>query len=203
MIFSLIVSYNVLFFTENNLIKTRLVPTMDFFYQYEKRATDWMINIIPQWRRAYIFVWFRIERLIRDYAKEVNVTVEVYSGVYDIMEVVNVVNDTKQLFYLDHVDKRFPVPNIIWKAIYDSKNKAALAFLVLNDPFSPLAPEYSHICPDVFYELAVALPRTKHGYVFACDIEDLRKHLPFLPKWNIERILRISNNKQNKIRRWN
>lgn len=145
-----------------------LVPAADYFFEFEKRATDYFINIVPQWMHFNSIAWNSIEKVMRKYSVEKNVHLQIYTGTLYQMRLKHL-NGSYVRIYLTGNIKKVPVPGYIWKIIYDEQNLAGVAIIGINNFF--LRDRYRTQCNDISPLLPWIDERTRK-YVYACTIDD-------------------------------
>lgn len=170
-----------------------LVPEEDFFYIHEKRAVYYYINTLPRWKSFYEYNWKYVECLIRNYAMKNKVELLVYSGMFGKTKFYNRIKGEYVDISLYNVNKTraFPIPIILWKAVYDRKGGAGIALIGVNTAFR--SKRRYDVCPDITDQLPwfIYQDRRSPEYIYACTIEDLRINVPHIPTLNSSKILNL------------
>lgn len=132
--------------------------------------------------------WKSVELLVRRTAEAYNKTFQIITGTYDILELPNAEN---KLVEITLQRRKLPVPKYIWKIMYDTEDKKAIAFIVLNNPFADVYdnPEFcKNICNIYDWGKSQWQNFTK-GYVFCCEVKDLRKVIRTVPNIHVNEVL--------------
>lgn len=175
------------------LSKGHLSPPVDFLYTVEKNTTFQYINAVPQWQTFNAFNWKAIEESITNYTYENNLTLQIWTGTYRIMNLKN--NTTKEsvdlYLFKNNTAALIPVPALLWKLVYHEKSKKGIVLLGINNPYQKNVTQYI-ICPDISNKIKWLRWNPKNiteGYSYCCTIQDFQKVYDKLPKFNVSDLL--------------
>nr|KAF7435400.1 hypothetical protein H0235_003591 [Vespula pensylvanica] len=175
------------------LSRGHLTAMVDFVYGALQSLTFWYINAAPQWMSFNAGNWERLENSIRNFSTYRSLDLDVYTGVHGQMTLPNARGKQQDIYlYVNGTNKAVPVPKFYWKIIYDPRSKKGTAFVGLNDPFIKSITEDIYICSDISSEIKWLLWRPndiKAGISYACTVDDLRKAVPTIPKFQTVGIL--------------
>ncbi|XP_018561279.1 uncharacterized protein LOC108903541 [Anoplophora glabripennis] len=176
------------------IARGHLIARTDYMYNAQQMQTYHYINSAPQWQTFNGYNWFYFERNLRNYAANNFVDLEVYTGTYGISTLPHEVTgeDVELYFFVDDNGNRaMPIPELFWKVAYDPINKAGVAVLGINNPYQTDI-ERSIICDDIADKLTwLTFDRfwVQRGYMYACTIDDLRRFVPNIPRFDVRSIL--------------
>uniref|UniRef100_A0A182P7R1 DNA/RNA non-specific endonuclease/pyrophosphatase/phosphodiesterase domain-containing protein n=1 Tax=Anopheles epiroticus TaxID=199890 RepID=A0A182P7R1_9DIPT len=97
------------------LAKGHLTPDGDAVLDSWAGATYFYINAAPEWQIVNAGNWLRVENAARKVAAQLNDTVHVYSGVYDVLQLPDQKGNPISLS-LDE-DGAVQVPKWLWKVV--------------------------------------------------------------------------------------
>jgi hypothetical protein len=108
----------------------------------------------------------------------------------------------KKTIFLYTTDEKewIPAPEYYWKVIHNVDTDEAIAVIGVNDPHTEAAPE--RLCEDVCAGVSWIdwnLDSQSSGYMYCCDVQEMRKKISFLPgmraitKWHIQLKVRLFN----------
>lgn len=132
--------------------------------------------------------------MIIDSKIKIKLYVQLIIGTYGISTLPHEVTgkDVELFFFVDDNGNRaMPIPELFWKVAYDPLNKAGIAVLGINNPYQTDI-EKSIICNDIADELTwLTFDRFKleSGYIYACTIDDLRRSIRNIPRFDVRSIL--------------
>nr|XP_022913471.1 uncharacterized protein LOC111424224 [Onthophagus taurus] len=164
------------------LAKGHLTPNVDYDFLYQRKATFFYINAVPQWQQINNGNWKALEGDVRDMAAQSSNFLNIYTGAVGISEFFQ-----KQLFLCN---KQLPVPKFVYKVVVLPGNAPkAVAFVMSNNPYDKTESS-SFKCTDVCNSVGHFI-NTEHtkcnksyekGCLYCCQVDDvLRKSIPFLP----------------------
>lgn len=158
-------NFSYLFPDPVNIRKFHLLSPVDGFYEYEQRSTQYFINVVPYYNAI---PWYIIRMCTKLYSAQNNVKLETYIGTYGIMKLPHS-NGSLVPIYMDYITNKIPVPELLWKVVYDRKNNAGVTFIGINNYL--LTGKYIPLCNDISSQLHWITDFVK-DYVYACTIED-------------------------------
>lgn len=107
------------------------------------------------------------------------------TGTHDILRLQDSRSQYKKI-YLHPEDKRIPVPKYFWKVIADPEKRACVAFVCTNNPHLRRIP--TKLCNDIclrsgwpIFSEADDREELSKGYVYCCEVEDLRRNIRTIP----------------------
>ncbi|XP_043499677.1 uncharacterized protein LOC122522556 [Polistes fuscatus] len=173
--------------TEQFLSRGHLTAKADFVYGAMQSLTFWFLNAAPQWMSFNSGNWEELEWNVKKFASNRSLDLDVYTGVHGQMTMPN--NHGKQqdiYLYVNGTTKAVPVPKFYWKIIHDPQTKKGTAFVGLNHPFIKSITEDIYICKDISSTIKWLTWKPKDikkGISYACTVDDLRKAVPTIPKF--------------------
>ncbi|GJQ81834.1 hypothetical protein Trydic_g373 [Trypoxylus dichotomus] len=171
--------------TNRYLARGHLTPKTDFIYGPQQDATFICINAVPQWQTLNAGNWKRLEADLRDLAAAKGDLI-IATGMSEILSYPHeqTGRQTPLYIYADSRQKAIPVPKYIWKIAYIDQTKEGIAFVGVNDPYFSNA-ESVKICNDVCSQIRYLHLKledyTRHGYVYCCEVDDLRSRVSNVP----------------------
>jgi DNA/RNA endonuclease G (NUC1) len=167
----------------NYLVHGHLVPNADFFYKAWRDATFHMTNVAPQWQAINNRNWKRVEKAVREYAKSKKRDMTIFTGTHGVLKIDghNIILPKAQ---------KPSVPSHFWKILHDPKEKAAVAFVIVNNPYaseepgSPGLPSKADRMCTTQCDLLQSKnhnPTPSGGLLMCCSVGDLRKKITDLP----------------------
>lgn len=185
------------------MARGHLMAKADAILGNHQRATFYYINAAPQWQPFNAGNWATIENRVRQFVDERNLTVEVYTGTFDVLSLPDCNGNLVEL-YLD-IDKsthnnctgigpfprsrgRLPVPKFYYKILLSDDGRGVV-FVGLNNPHATnaeIASRKYDLCPDVSNQITwmeKSWNRTNLflGYSYACDVNSFVKVVNHLP----------------------
>ncbi|XP_069688118.1 uncharacterized protein [Periplaneta americana] len=119
------------------LAKHHLVPASDFLFEYQKKATSYYINTVPQWESISSGNWRILEDRIRVFANKQKSDLTIVSGTLDVTSLPDVKGVERKL-YLNR-DKKgnviVPVPALFWKLVLNHNKNSGIVFIGVNNPY--------------------------------------------------------------------
>ncbi|XP_022903813.1 uncharacterized protein [Onthophagus taurus] len=177
------------------LTRGHLAAKTDFLFGSQHRATFYFINAVPQWQTFNAVNWGRLEANVRDFATNSEKDFVIYTGTYGATTLKHETtgNDVELYLSVKGSDKRIPIPQIIWKIVYEPLNKSAVVMVGVNNPYrtqDDLAKDV--ICEDVSNRIAWVTWNTtnlKNGYGYCCDYHDFKKIVWNIPELEVNQLL--------------
>ncbi|XP_076252963.1 salivary endonuclease-like isoform X1 [Rhynchophorus ferrugineus] len=180
-------------YIQNNnyyLARGHLTARSDTFYPSQQNQTFYLINAAPQWQVINQNNWYRVEVNTRDYAESRKVDLLQWTGVYGVLAPRNQNNQPIKLYLYDiNGQKYLPVPEVFWRVVYDPVSQRGVAIIGLNDPY---ASSYNIFCNDVSSKITWVTAdwtNTARGLTYACEIDDFRRTVTFLPTFTVRGLL--------------
>lgn len=164
----------IIFLDSMTLIRGQLVPSSDYFFDFEKKACHYFFNIVPQWPDMNSQSLHMVRLAMNWYALKYRVTLQVYTGTYRVLKLRHT-NGTLIPIYLVPRLKKVPVPEVVYRAVYDHKRHAGVAFVGVNNVY--LRGNYRRLCEDVSSELPWMTDEIKQ-FVYACSLYNWFRVLP-------------------------
>uniref|UniRef100_A0A1A9W7F9 DNA/RNA non-specific endonuclease/pyrophosphatase/phosphodiesterase domain-containing protein n=1 Tax=Glossina brevipalpis TaxID=37001 RepID=A0A1A9W7F9_9MUSC len=120
----------------NYFVEGRLTPDTEMIAFSERLCTYDYANVIPQFRTVHEGNVLLVEKRLRELAIRQNIKLEVYSGYFNTLK-MNLDGQEKYI-YLDYQaeNPEHPVPQYIYKFVFNKFNNSGLVFVILNDPYS-------------------------------------------------------------------
>ncbi|XP_043289373.1 uncharacterized protein [Venturia canescens] len=181
------------FSTSRYLARGHLTAKADFVYGAAQTSTFWYVNAAPQWQTFNAGNWNTLEMSVRNFVARRKSDVDVYTGTFGHMTLRDVNgNDAPIYLYVNGTRKEFPVPEFYWKVIHDPVSKEATAFVGLNNPWAEKITEKMFICDNIADRIKWVNWSPKNiakGISYVCDVDDLRKSIPYIPRFKVNDIL--------------
>ncbi|CAL4062350.1 unnamed protein product, partial [Meganyctiphanes norvegica] len=119
---------------KNFLYRGHLSPDADFITEAEQDATYYFANAVPQWSGFNGGNWKALELAIRALAISREQTLSIWSGTHGVLHLPDEQGNNVPI-YLGLVEnkKLLPVPELMWKIIYDPSEKQSVVLIGLND----------------------------------------------------------------------
>lgn len=174
------------------LARGHLTANRDFVYDPQQRSTFYYINAAPQWQCFNNGNWKILEENLRDFASKQKLDLIVYTGTYGISTLPHEETGEETELYLYVVNGTgagIAVPKFFWKFVYEPKEKKGAVFVGTNNPYKS---EREEICRDVSDSIKWLSWKKDNqiaGYSYACDVDDFRKVVPYLPEYEINGLL--------------
>ncbi|XP_011497994.1 PREDICTED: uncharacterized protein LOC105362283 [Ceratosolen solmsi marchali] len=164
------------------LAKGHLIANADKMYRSEQESTYFYANAVPMWQQVNADPgnWFFVEKYVRLLAFHKQHELEVWVGGVSTLQLEN-----KEIYlYYEKspgkkvIDRRIPVPKVIFKCAVDKEAKEGLCFLVINNPYLTkteveAAGDKYIICKK--HSLCEKLTNYDNGalgYMYCCSIQD-------------------------------
>jgi len=159
-------------------------PDADFVMDYEQDATYYFLNVAPQYGSFNQKNWLYTESASRDKSHTLAKTTQVISGTWGQLQYPNTAEEPTSLFLDPKGEKApvIPIPAYYWKILYDDQERKAVAFLGMNDIYSPDVTET--LCPSVCDKLDWVdfdVEDESLGHITCCDMESFAKVVSFAP----------------------
>ncbi|XP_055606925.1 uncharacterized protein LOC129754736 [Uranotaenia lowii] len=171
--------------------KGHLTPDGDGVLDNWAAATYFYINAAPEWQVINVGNWIRVENAARKVAANLNDTVSIYTGVYDILTLPDRRGHPVPITLAD--DSQVEAPKWFWKVVHHAASDSAIALVTLNNPF---ASRGEHLCTDVCSRHGWAhkeFQDIRKGYTYCCTVQQLREVIKFIPsKAEAANILRFN-----------
>lgn len=176
------------------LSRGQLAPSTDFLFASQQEATYYLLNAIPQWENINAGNWQILEENLRELADKRRIDLQIYSGVYQVLRLQHEHSGQFIKIYLsiEGTKYRVPIPEYIWKIAYDEKSEAGIAFIGVNSPYIGDEFYWYKICKDICFKLDYVKfhqDYAKKGYVYCCEINDLRRRVRTVPGLFVEKLL--------------
>jgi len=150
-----------------------LAAWADFTYFSQRLATQYYINVVPQWNTFNGGNWRTLEERIRKMAREDNTDLVVYAG---SCSPSNEVNTGKYMYLARSTRNRqvvVPVPEQLFRIVYNQNTKRSLVFLGINRVHSRQHTACKDNCHEIepFFKGFNRKDITK-GYIYCCRLTD-------------------------------
>lgn len=163
------------------LVKGHMTPRCDALFPTWKSATMFYINAVPTWSRVNGANWVRVEAMVRNQAKAMQRTLQVYTGVHQVLAMDGVTN----MHLLSN--GMMEVPKWMWKILRDPQTGYGIALVTLNNMF---ATEHEQICVNIggtshwgdHYSGPDGFSDYSRGYTIVCDVNELMRVVPDIPR---------------------
>jgi DNA/RNA endonuclease G (NUC1) len=159
-----------------------LAAWADFTYYSQRLATQYYINVVPQWNTFNGGNWRTLEERIRKMARENNTDLVVYAGSCSPSNEV----DTDSIYLA--VSKTtggllVPVPEQLFRIVYNQNTKHSVVFLGINSVHTNTSISQHRACEENYQELESFIkgePFFKgfdrkditKGYIYCCRLTD-------------------------------
>lgn len=163
------------------LSRGHLTPDADFIFPSAQFATYFYANVCPQFQDINAGNWVRVEQLARRIAGDRDEKLDVYTGVYDVLQLIDDKGDHQRLYLAD--GDLIEVPKWTWKVLASAKTNSAIVFITSNNPFAERSdvPEFcANVCTQAGYN-DKHFGNLKKGYTFCCSLNDFKKVVKVLP----------------------
>lgn len=169
------------------LSRGHMAARSDFIFLNHQRATFYFVNAAPQWQTFNGGNWAILEDHFKRYVARKNINTEIYTGTHGIVTYKDV-NGVQQKIYLSSTNdsQKVPVPKIYYKLIIDTRNKAGIVFIGVNNPYASeeeIQKDYVY-CRNVMDKVNY-IPWYKNklsmGYLYACSVKEFAKAIGDLP----------------------
>ncbi|XP_023311406.1 uncharacterized protein LOC108905688 [Anoplophora glabripennis] len=169
------------------LARGHLSPNADFLLMNYRRATFYLINATPQWQVINAGNWKAIEGMVKMTAGTYNRNFTIITGTYGVLALRNV-NNTPTPIYLVPGSK-LPVPNVLWKIMYDQRSQEGIAIVVVNNPFAEEMSKKDVLCENVCDKYGWSKPNwddVYRGFIYCCDLGKFLKAVNTAPRLKIK-----------------
>lgn len=164
------------------LARGHLAAMTDFISANEQRATFLFINMAPQWQTFNARNWFEIEIATRRLAADRGLTLDVWTGSYDVINLWNEFDVGRHIF-MGWSSSQIPIPMLFYKIIIDRSSSSGVVSLGVNNvhfSLSDILRDYV-ICSDVSHRINyVNWARTDimRRYPYECEVNDFLRRVP-------------------------
>lgn len=166
-----------------------LNPSGDQLFSSWKKATFFLLNTIPQWKKVNGGNYEKLERHIKKQASRLGRDLKAITGGFDDLKFA------RKTITLNKEGIR--VPKWIWKVLIDESTQDMIAFVTLNDPHLDEPPNSQYLlCPDVCIKHKWYIENRvdqSQGYTFCCTVSELKKAIPYIPVEYSGRDMNYSN----------
>lgn len=176
------------------LARGHLTAKTDFIYGSQQRSTFYYVNVAPQWQTLNAGNWNTMEQNVRDLASNRNLDLIIHTGTYGTSTLPSADGEDEIYIYL-HYNENYegviPVPDLFWKVVYEPISKRGIVLVAINNPYYENLEEYI-ICNDVCEEvdwLTWKRDNLKQGYGYCCDVDEFRKTVSYIPKFQVKGLL--------------
>ncbi|XP_065213214.1 uncharacterized protein LOC135840541 [Planococcus citri] len=181
------------------LAKGHLVPDADMAFIPWKYATYLFLNAVPMWQYLNNSSWKSIETQIRKHVNQSNQKFTIYTGTHKILSYKG-----QSIFLGGENSDILPVPLFLWKVVHDEQKNEAIAFIVVNDPYTTLE-EKDFLCPpnDKGQEICSEYKwyvysnkqddnnPSKRKIAHCCTVKELHEKVPHAPDLSNAKILQF------------
>nr|ARW74137.1 double stranded RNA degrading enzyme 4 [Locusta migratoria] len=173
--------------SKNFLSRGHLAAKADFGLGVLQSATFFYANSAPQWYGFNGGNWNQLEMDVRAFASANGYDLEVYTGVYGKLKLPNATGNLTEVYlYASAEEKKLPVPMLFWKIVYEPRDKQAMVFVGVNNPYyshSKLPAEY-RLCTDVCSRvnwLHWKQTNQTGGLAYCCEYGDFVNKVTYAP----------------------
>ncbi|XP_044757423.1 uncharacterized protein LOC123315667 [Coccinella septempunctata] len=169
------------------LSRGHLAPKADFLYGSQQNASFYYVNAAPQWEIINGGSWNMLEWKIRLYVANRGQDLQIITGTFDKLILEKYSPNPLYLYYNPPISSGVPIPKFFWKIVYDPVIQKGVAFVGTNNPFLKKDGIY-FICPDIMTSINWIKLNNKNvttGFIYACNVDDLRKKVTYIPKLQI------------------
>uniref|UniRef100_A0AAG5DH18 DNA/RNA non-specific endonuclease domain-containing protein n=1 Tax=Anopheles atroparvus TaxID=41427 RepID=A0AAG5DH18_ANOAO len=162
------------------LAKGHLTPDGDAIVDSWTAATYFFINAAPEWQAVNVGNWLRVENAVRKVATQLNDTVLVYTGVYDILQLPGVSGKLVPITLAD--GGLVEVPKWLWKVVVHQPTGSAIALITMNNPF---AARGDTLCEDICSRYGwqqKEFQEVRKGFTYCCTVREAQKAIKLMPK---------------------
>uniref|UniRef100_A0A182KAQ0 DNA/RNA non-specific endonuclease/pyrophosphatase/phosphodiesterase domain-containing protein n=1 Tax=Anopheles christyi TaxID=43041 RepID=A0A182KAQ0_9DIPT len=162
------------------LAKGHLTPDGDAVLDSWAGATYFYINAAPEWQVVNGGNWLRVENSARKVATQLNDTVHVYSGVYDVLQLPDKKGVLVSLSLGD--DGTVHVPKWLWKVVVHQPSSKGIVLITLNNPF---AVKGETLCEDICSRYGWSQKEfqdIRKGFTYCCSVSEAQKAISLIPK---------------------
>lgn len=176
--------------TSNFLVKTYLASCSDFVYHSQQNSARYYINSIPMWLSITNGNWEKLENEIRLYASNISresSDLIIYTGTLGITTLPDHRKVQKPIYLAS--DNKLPVPQWVWKVVYEPHVKEGIVFILVNNPYHLKFAGCRCVCPQTKWTLAWNRRDRSKGYIYCCTVENFRSVFPGLPQFEVTGLL--------------
>lgn len=164
------------------LSRGHLTPDADFIFPSAQFATYFYVNVCPQFQVVNGGNWARVEALARKIAAEQTEMFDVYTGVHDVLRVIDANGDEQPLYLAD--GDLITVPKWTWKVVLNQRSGNGIVFITLNNPFVDRS-DVREFCPNVCKSAGFDdkhFDNFRKGYTFCCSVAEFKQVVNVLPR---------------------
>ncbi|KAL3277902.1 hypothetical protein HHI36_013243 [Cryptolaemus montrouzieri] len=172
------------------LSRGHLSPKADFFYGSQQNATFFYVNSAPQWGIINSKSWNNLEWRIRSFASKGNKNLQIFTGTFGNL-VLNEYSSHQLYLYYNPPSEKIPIPEVFWKVVYEEIDQLGVAFIGTNNPFLNKT-SLKLLCNDISKSVKWIEFNNKNiteGFTYACEVDDLRKTIKYIPQLHVNGIL--------------
>ncbi|KAF5286013.1 hypothetical protein FQR65_LT13010 [Abscondita terminalis] len=172
------------------LSRGHLSPDADFIFAPMQFTTYFFVNVNPHWQSINAGNWLKIEAMVRKLAGKLKIPLQIFTGSHDVLSLPDINNNPVEI-YLDS-DNRIPVPKYLWKVVYNEATQEGIALIAINNPFLKSVSAHDIICPNIcdeYYWDSPAFKTIHKGYLFCCNVMELKRVVPTIPNIKIRNVL--------------
>lgn len=180
------------------LSRGHLAAKTDFVLAFGERATFHYVNCAPQWVGFNGGNWNTLEVDLRNHIHDVGCNTIIYTGTFGVSQLTNQYGTAVEVYLHTDVNNNpvIPVPKYYYKVVYEPISKRGIAFVGINSPHYTKEEALDlFFCPDLcrgnkdFSWLTWHPDLSTEGYTFCCTIEDFRRTVHHLPKFEVTGLL--------------
>lgn len=163
------------------LARGHMTPDADFIFPSGQFATYFYANVCPQFQAINGGNWLRVENLVRQIAADEDIGLDIYTGVYDRLRLIDERGEEQDIFLADN--DLIEAPLWLWKVVENARTDQAIVFITLNNPFVAKQ-EIQEFCPNICADAGFVdknFVNIKKGYTFCCSLAEFRKVVQVLP----------------------
>lgn len=173
------------------LSRGHLAPKGDFIYSAQQNASFYYVNAAPQWEIINAGSWNNLEFRIRNFVTKRGGDLQIITGTYDKLILSDYASSPLYLYYNPTKSSGIPIPKFFWKVVYDPISRKGVAFVGTNNPFLK---KVEYICDSSVTNsitwIKLNNKNISNGVVYACDVDDLRKNISYIPKLQVDGLLK-------------
>lgn len=169
------------------LARGHLAAKVDYIFGTQQHGTFYFVNAAPQWQNFNGFNWERVENGVRTMAADRNLYLDIYTGTYGIMTLLDINGIPREMFLdISGPHGQIPVPKIFYKVVIERTMNRGIVFIGVNNPHATLdeilasyifCNDYSNLINWINWDIH----SITRGYMYACDVNEFAqvvKHLP-------------------------
>lgn len=166
------------------LVRGHLAPDADFLLSSSQFSTYFYLNVAPQWTSINNGNWKRVENTVRKAAAAQGTTFSIITGTHGALRL----EQTNITLYKNKI----PVPEYMYKVVYDEESKKAIVFVVINNPFINHVAKNDLLCDNIC-DIAgwndKQWDNIKRGYVICCEFKDFQRKVSGVAPLHVTGIL--------------